>query len=87
VPFPVRLPPIMPALITGRVPSVGEGFDEAMIALAAPGMEALAVQMVHSIQGDLDPLARPPSPAIAVGIPLDRNCGLDRPPVGYTREG
>jgi hypothetical protein len=58
-----------------------------MIALAAPGMRAQAVRMVHSIQGDLDPLASPPSPAIAVSIPRDRSCGLGRPPVGDTWEG
>jgi hypothetical protein len=54
--------------------------------LAAPGMVALAVRMVHSIQGDLDPLATPPCPALAASIPLDRSCGLDRSPVGHTRE-
>ena len=47
VPFRVRLPPIMPALIAGWAP---------------------------------------PSPAIAV-IPPHRSCGLDRAPLGHTREG
>jgi hypothetical protein len=76
----------MPPLIAGSAPAVGEGFDDpAMNAcLAAPGLVALAVH-VHSIQGDLDP-ATPPSPAIAASIPLDRSCGLDRSPVGHTRE-
>ena len=79
----------MPALIAGSAPAVGEGFDGAGMnaCLTAPGMEALAVRMVHSIQGDLDPLAPPPSPAIAASLHVDRSGGLDRSPVGHTREG
>ena len=79
----------MPALIAGSPPAVGEGFKvPAMNAcLATPGMVTLADRMVHSIQGDRDPLATAPSQALTASVPLDRSRGLDRLPVGHTGTG